>query len=126
MYPKIVKLLTSSITDTWNTTARLGEMAARYPGLRLQLLHAVDDYDIRWHHADMLFDAAIDGVRNSQYRHEESANLPTSETEVQEYKLGRTKVKLYSAGSKKSSEPNRQWPEMYVRRDIIRYGCKSS
>ena len=123
MYPRIQKYLTSNVIDKWNTSARLREIAARYPGIRLQLLHAIDDYDIRWHHADMLFDAAVEGVRNSQYRDEYSPDLLAAQAEEQEYKLGRTKVRLYHFEIQNSMWPD--WPETYVRRDIIRYGCKS-
>lgn len=58
-YPYLQRLLVSCVADTWETAARIAELVrvSKQNGrrLRLHLIHAVDDWDIRWRHSEELF-----------------------------------------------------------------------
>lgn len=96
-YPTLQSHLTSSIVDTWNTSARIQTLASRTRAFRLHISHAIDDFDIRWRHADLLFGAAERGLREQDYllrgRGENVAG-----TEEVRYRRGSTRVRRLEGG----------------------------
>lgn len=64
-YPKIEKFISGRILDTWDTVSRLSKAASMGKQMRVHLIHARNDYDIGWKHSDLLFDAAVQGMRST-------------------------------------------------------------
>ena len=63
-YPRLEKLVSGRIVDKWNTTSRLYEFAKRSRRTRIIILHAKNDYNIGWKHSDVLFEAAVLGMKS--------------------------------------------------------------
>lgn len=66
-YPRLQKLISDRIVDTWDTGSRLEHVARLSTRLELHLLHARNDYDIGWRHSDVLFNAAAAGMFRSDF-----------------------------------------------------------
>lgn len=54
-FPSLQRWFSSQITETWNTSRRLGAYVRQSKRVHLTLLHAEDDSDIPWHHSNNLF-----------------------------------------------------------------------
>ncbi|KAI9725936.1 MAG: hypothetical protein M1828_002264 [Chrysothrix sp. TS-e1954] len=74
--PRIQTWLTQALVDTWDTASRLRRIMDAGP-LYLEILHAKNDPDIRWEHADMIFDSVIDGRTGFQWDAHETPDRDT-------------------------------------------------
>lgn len=63
-YPRLERLFAGRIVDKWNTTSRLYELAMKSRRSNIVILHAKNDYDIGWRHSDVLFEAAVLGMKS--------------------------------------------------------------
>jgi len=84
-YPRLQKWFIGWIRDTWNTKARLANFVKQSRKVRLELIHARNDFDIPWKHSDALFYAAANAT----------TELGMTEKEVNSAK---TRVDLGEAG----------------------------
>lgn len=62
MLPWLHARVEARICDRWPSAAHVRDAAARMKRFRLRLLHARNDADIPWAHADRLFEAAAAGM----------------------------------------------------------------
>jgi len=78
-YPRLEKLISARIVDKWNTTSRLYDFAMRSRRTRIAILHAKNDHDIGFKHSDVLFEAAILGMKsrspNTMHRSDSARKL---------------------------------------------------
>jgi len=61
-YPWIQKLFADRIRETWFTTRRLANLVRHSKYLHLDLIHAMNDFNIPWNHCDTLFHAAANAT----------------------------------------------------------------
>ncbi len=61
-YPRLQKWFIGRIRDTWNTKTRLANFVNQSRKVRLELVHARNDFDIPWKHSDTLFYAAANAT----------------------------------------------------------------
>lgn len=61
-YPRLQKWFIGWIRDTWDTKTRLANFVKRSRKVRLELVHARNDFDIPWKHSDALFYAAANAT----------------------------------------------------------------
>ncbi|KAI9783574.1 MAG: hypothetical protein M1816_001325 [Peltula sp. TS41687] len=61
-YPILQKWFSTYITETWNTTQRLGSYVRNSAKVHLTLIHAKNDFDIPWKHSDHLFYVAANAT----------------------------------------------------------------
>ncbi|MCJ1243807.1 hypothetical protein MMC30_001004, partial [Trapelia coarctata] len=71
IFPKLQRYIAHRAKDTWNTEARLTNIIRQKGDFNLVLVHAINDYDIRWTHSNTLFYAAANatseiGLNNDQ------------------------------------------------------------
>ena len=71
IFPKLQRYIANRAKDTWDTKARLANIVRQKGDFNLFLIHAINDYDIRWTHSNILFYAAADatseaGLSNNQ------------------------------------------------------------
>lgn len=61
-YPRIQSFFSRKVVDTWETATRLTTFMRCSRRANLAIIHARDDFDIHYSHADMLFYAAANGT----------------------------------------------------------------
>ena len=61
-YPWIQKFFADRIQETWFTTRRLANLVRHSKYLRLDLIHAMNDYNIPWNHCETLFHVAANAT----------------------------------------------------------------
>ncbi|KAL8857389.1 MAG: hypothetical protein Q9178_006016 [Gyalolechia marmorata] len=74
-FPRLFRYLSTFIRDSWSSKDRI----ARYiqaseqnsEKYRLTLIHAEDDWDIPWHHTEMLFWSAVNAMNTQNVSYEE-------------------------------------------------------
>lgn len=66
-YPILQSWLTSTLADTWLSAQRWTRVLAHArgstgTGLRVHIVHAKDDHEIRWQHSDLLYEGCVRGL----------------------------------------------------------------
>lgn len=61
-YPWIQRFFADRIQETWFTARRLENLVRHSNYLRLNIIHATNDFDIPWSHSDTLFHAAANAT----------------------------------------------------------------
>lgn len=97
MYPRLQTMLTDRLVDTWHTDARLRALAAQTTGLSCHVMHGAKDFEIGKQHADLLFEAAKEGIED---------------VFVRDYTRGDTRVKEIVSPERKT----------WIRRSILGHG----
>jgi abhydrolase domain-containing protein 12 len=64
-YPKVQQWFTRFVYEPWESVARVASLVKHSPNLNLVLIHAKNDYEIPWHHCDMLFVHAASAARKT-------------------------------------------------------------
>ena len=57
-YPRLQQYFASFIQDDWRSLDRVKSLVKSSDRLNLQLIHALDDFEIPYRHSEMLFEAA--------------------------------------------------------------------
>ena len=104
-YPILQQWLGRQMHDTWDSASRLTNLVKKSENLRLTIMHAENDWDIPWRHADALFYSAINGTSDKGLT-------------VEEVDVVRTKEDLDSSGYIYTWEDDRR----YIREQILKYG----
>ena len=61
-YPKLYKMFSERLVDTWQTSTRLATLVRLSQKLRLFIIHGRNDYEIPYSHSDGLFAAAANAT----------------------------------------------------------------
>jgi len=61
-YPRLQRLFTSYVVDTWQSASRLANYIRVSKRVRLFIIHSKDDYEIPWSHSEGLFLAAANAT----------------------------------------------------------------
>ena len=105
-YPILQKWFSTYITETWNTTQRLGNYVRKSEKVHLTLIHAKNDFDIPWKHSDHLFYVAADATS------EEGLTSQQVDSMKKTVDLGEAGwINTWNAGGKK-----------LIRQEILRHG----
>lgn len=74
IFPRLQKYIAHCAKDTWNTEERLVNIIRQRGNLNLVLIHAINDYDIRWTHSNTLFYAAAKATSEEKLSNDEIDN----------------------------------------------------
>jgi abhydrolase domain-containing protein 12 len=108
-YPTLQQWLGKQMHDTWDSTSRLANLAKKSEKLRLTIIHAENDWDIPWKHADALFYSAVNGTSEKGLT-------------VEEINASKTKEDLDSSGYRYTWKDNRRT----IREQILKHGGEST
>lgn len=61
-YPMLQSYFAKHIQETWLTTLRLKSLVKHSKNLRLEIIHAMNDFNIPWSHSDTLFRTAANAT----------------------------------------------------------------
>ena len=110
-YPWIQKLFADHIQETWITTRRLDSLVRCSKYLNLDIIHAMDDFDIPWSHSDTLFRTAANAtVKNGMT----IKQIDASKSQQDLGEAGR--VSTWTAASPQSDGM------VKIRQEVVRYG----
>lgn len=74
IFPRLQKYIAHRAKDSWNTEERLINIIRQRGNLNLVLIHAINDYDIRWTHSNTLFYAAAKATSEEKLSNNEIDN----------------------------------------------------
>jgi len=78
-FPLLFNYLSTFIQDKWSNNDRIAEYIraneANKEKYRLTLIHAEDDYDIPWHHTEVLFWHAVNAMKSQRISYNELEEL---------------------------------------------------
>lgn len=110
-YPRIQKFFADRVQDTWLTTRRLANLVRHSKCLRLDLIHAMNDFNIPWNHCDILFHTAANATVQGGTTTNQTDN---SETGGDLGEAGR--VSTWTAASSQNDGSNK------IRQVLVRHG----
>jgi len=110
-YPSIQQFFADRIRETWYTTRRLANLVRHSKYLSLDLIHAMNDFDIPWSHCDTLFHAAANATVHGGMA---TKQIDNSKTKRDLGEGGR--VSTWTAASPRNDGMIR------IRQEIVRYG----
>lgn len=61
-YPRLLRYFTSTVRDKWPSAVRIANFVRMSKRVRLFILHSMDDFEIRPHHADSFFVTAVNAT----------------------------------------------------------------
>ena len=105
-YPKIRAMAETYICDTWNTRQRIESYVRASRRVRLNLVHAMNDFDIPWRHSDVLFHVAANATQKAALTDQQ---IDAAKSTIELEHGGR--IDTWRSGADK-----------LVRADILRYG----
>ncbi|KAF3903968.1 hypothetical protein ABW21_db0209298 [Orbilia brochopaga] len=89
-YPVVQKWLTRFVREPWDGEERLKSLIEHSPHLKLTMLHAHNDYEINWTHAQVLFHTAANAIvarsRNGESASEGEIERPLEFKEIEKRK----------------------------------------
>ena len=114
-YPWLQKLFADHIQETWLTAHRLDDLVRHSKSLKLDIIHAMNDFDIPWSHSDTLFRTAANATVEGGMS---IAQIDASKTQHDLGEGGR--VSLWTAASSKNDGL------IKIRQELVPYGGRCS
>lgn len=113
IFPPVLQYFKTRLRDTWSSTERIANFVRVSKRVRLFIVHSLNDPEILPHHADELFDAAVNATVDG--------GLDLSQLE--EIKQKNT-IDMGDGAFIRTVRSNSDSIDKIIREDIVPYGCK--